>query len=187
MFARWRMEAGFVTFAPAARYPEEIMSGDDEVDLLVDAWTDRIPDVDFTPLDVMSRLRRVALRLNELRAVAFRSAELTSWEFDVLAALRRAVPPHELSPMELSRATMVGTAAMTNRLENLAERGLIVRKPNPKDGRSNLAQLTPAGMTRVDTAMIELVRLEADDLQRLTAPQRAQLASLLRLLGDAPA
>jgi DNA-binding MarR family transcriptional regulator len=161
------------------------VSDDDEVDLLVDAWADRIPGVDFTPLDVMSRLRRVALRLNDLRAEAFRSAELSSWEFDVLAALRRAEPPHEMSPMELSRATMIGTAAMTNRLENLAERGLIVRKANPRDGRSNLARLTPDGTTRVDAAMVALVRLEAEELSLLTNQQCAQLADLLRRLGSA--
>jgi DNA-binding MarR family transcriptional regulator len=160
---------------------------DDEVDLLVDAWADRIPGMDFTPLDVMSRLRRVALRLNELRAEAFRSAELSSWEFDVLAALRRAEPPHEMSPMELSRATMIGTAAMTNRLENLAERGLIGRKANPNDGRSNLARLTEEGTSRVDAAMVALVRLEADELSHLTPQQCAQLASLLRRLGSSSA
>jgi DNA-binding MarR family transcriptional regulator len=160
------------------------MRDDDEVDLLVDAWAERIPGVDFTPLDVMSRLRRVALRLGELRADAFRQAELSSWEFDVLAALRRAEPPHEMSPMALSRATMIGTAAMTNRLENLAERGLIDRKANPNDGRSNLARLTPDGITRVDAAMIALVRLEDDELQLLTSAQRGQLAQLLRQLGS---
>ncbi|GAB3617390.1 MarR family transcriptional regulator TamR [Okibacterium endophyticum] len=160
---------------------------DDEVDLLVDAWADRVPGVDFTPLDVMSRLRRVALRLNELRAAAFESAELSSWEFDVLAALRRAEPPHEMSPMELSRSTMVGTAAMSNRLENLSARGLLERKAHPKDGRSNLARLTPAGIERVDAAMVELVRLEAEQLQILTSAQQSQLASLLRQLGDSPA
>ncbi|MFU8947649.1 MarR family winged helix-turn-helix transcriptional regulator [Mycetocola zhadangensis] len=160
------------------------MNDDDEVDLLVDAWADRIPGVDFTPLDVMSRLRRVALRLNEVRAEAFRSAELSSWEFDVLAALRRAAPPHEMSPMELSRATMIGTAAMTNRLENLAQRGLIVRKPNPRDGRSNLARLTPDGTTRVDAAMVALVQLEAEQLSLLSNQQCAQLAALLRQLGS---
>lgn len=160
------------------------MSRDDEVDLLVDAWADRIPGVDFTPLDVMSRLRRVALRLNQLRADAFRSAELSSWEFDVLAALRRAVPPHEMSPMELSRATVIGTAAMSNRLENLATRGLIVRKANPADGRSNLARLTDEGMARVDAAMLALVASEAEELERLTPQQRSQLADLLRQLGS---
>jgi DNA-binding MarR family transcriptional regulator len=169
------------------RYPENIMSDDDEVDLLVDAWAGRLPEVDFTPLDVMSRLRRVALRLNTLRAAAFRSADLSSWEFDVLAALRRAEPPHEMSPMELSRATMIGTAAMSNRLENLAARGLIERNPNPRDGRSNLARLTGDGASRVDAAMIALVRLEAEELDVLTSQQRAQLASLLRILGNSSA
>lgn len=161
------------------------MSDDDEVDLLVDAWADRLPGVDFAPLDVMSRLRRVALRLNDLRASAFRDAELSSWEFDVLAALRRAEPPHEMSPMELSRATMIGTAAMSNRLENLAGRDLIARKANPHDGRSNLARLTPSGIARVDAAMIALVRLEAEELQILTPHQQSELAALLRLLGGA--
>ena len=163
------------------------MSDDDEVDLLVDAWADRLPEIDFTPLDVMSRLRRVALRLNTIRADAFRSAELSSWEFDVLAALRRAQPPHEMSPMELSRATMIGTAAMSNRLENLAARGLIERKANPRDGRSNLARLTQDGASRVDAAMIALVRLEAEELELLTRQQQAQLAGLLRLMGGARA
>ena len=162
------------------------MRDDDEVDLLVDAWADRLPGVDFTPLDVMSRLRRVALRLNDLRASAFRDAELSSWEFDVLAALRRAQPPHEMSPMELSRATMIGTAAMSNRLENLAARDLIARKPNPNDGRSNLARLTPSGIARVDAAMVALVRLEAEELQVLTPHQQSELAALLRLLGGTP-
>ena len=160
------------------------MRDDDEVDLLVDAWADRIPGVDFTPLDVMSRLRRVALKLNELRATAFRDAGLSSWEFDVLAALRRAEPPHEMSPMELSRATMIGTAAMSNRLENLAARDLIARKANPKDGRSNLARLTASGISRVDTAMIALVRLEAEELERLSTHQQSELAGLLRALGS---
>jgi DNA-binding MarR family transcriptional regulator len=89
-----------------------------------------------------------------------------------------------MSPMELSRATMIGTAAMTNRLENLAQRGLIVRKPNPRDGRSNLARLTADGTTRVDAAMVALVQLEAEQLSLLSSQQCAQLAALLRQLGS---
>jgi DNA-binding MarR family transcriptional regulator len=88
-----------------------------------------------------------------------------------------------MSPMELSRATMIGTAAMSNRLENLSTRGLIERKANPRDGRSNLARLTQDGAARVDAAMIALVRSEAEELELLTTQQQAQLASLLRLLG----
>ena len=159
------------------------MSVDDEVDLLIDAWARRLPSVDFAPLDVMSRLRRVSHRLNQLRGEAFRSVDLSMWEFDVLAALRRVDPPHELNPAQLMRATMIGSAAMSNRLENLSARGLIERRQNPTDGRSTLACLTPEGLARVDTAMIALVATEAEELESLSVQERSQLVHLLRRLG----
>lgn len=158
----------------------EARERDDDVDLLIDAWSRRLPDVDLTPLDVMSRLRRVALRLARLRAEAFTSAGLSVWEFDVLAALRRAEEPHELSPAQLIESTMIGSAAMTNRLEKLAARGLVDRRPNPRDGRGVLVRLSEEGTERVDAAMTELVRREAEELAALT---REEQGILTRLLG----
>ncbi|NEM91958.1 MarR family winged helix-turn-helix transcriptional regulator [Galbitalea soli] len=163
------------------------MTTDDEVDLLIDAWARRLPEVNFAPLDVMSRLRRVAFRLGQVRRTAFRSVGLTTWEFDVLAALRRSEPPHELSPAELLKATMTGSATMSNRLELLANRQLIARRENPSDRRSNLARLTPEGIVKVDAAMRALVELEAQELRALTPEQQAQLAALLGELGAASA
>lgn len=153
---------------------------DDEVDLLIDAWSRRLPGVDLTPLDVMSRVRRVALNLNRLRTQAFRSAGLVSWEFDVLALLRRADPPHELNPAQLITGTKVGSAAMTNRIENMLKRGLIERRPNPSDGRGVLVRPTREGEARVDAAMTALVGLEAAELTVLNAADRD---ALIRILG----
>jgi DNA-binding MarR family transcriptional regulator len=155
----------------------------DEVDAIIDAWAQHLPEVDFTPLDVMSRLRRVNHQLNEIRREAFRSTGLEIWEFDVLAALRRAPAPHELSPSQLMEATMIGSAAMTNRLDNLTKRELISRRPNPVDARSNLARLTVDGTDRVDRAMVGLVEREAVVLKALTREQQAALAEMLRVLG----
>jgi DNA-binding MarR family transcriptional regulator len=157
---------------------------DDEVDLLIDAWSRRLPDVDLTPLDVMSRLRRVSLRLARLRAAAFAGAGLAAWEFDVLAALRRAEAPHEMSPAQLIEATMIGSAAMTNRLDKLTTRGLIERRPNDLDRRSILVRLTPDGSSRVDTAMTELARREGEELVVLSRGEQAELARMLRTLLD---
>ncbi|KRC59246.1 MarR family transcriptional regulator [Agromyces sp. Root81] len=157
---------------------------DDEVDLLIDAWSHRLPGVDLTPLDVMSRLRRVANRLGRLRASAFSGAGLAVWEFDVLAALRRAEPPHEFSPAQLIEATMIGSAAMTNRLDNLSRRGLVERRPNPRDGRSVLVRITDEGATRVDEAMRMLAEREAEELRGLSREEQATLAALLRRLGQ---
>jgi DNA-binding MarR family transcriptional regulator len=159
-------------------------SRDDEVDLLIDAWSRRLPDVDLTPLDVMSRLRRASHRLGRLRAAAFANAGLAAWEFDVLAALRRAEDPHEMNPAQLIEATMIGSAAMTNRLEKLTARGFVERRPNEWDRRSILVRLTPEGATRVDAAMTELVRREAEELQAISRNDQAELARILRRLVD---
>lgn len=153
---------------------------DDEVDLLIDAWSRRLPETDLTPLDVMSRLRRVSLRLARLRAGAFSGAGLASWEFDVLAALRREEPPHELSPAQLIEATMIGSAAMSNRLDKLTGRGLIDRRPNEFDRRSVIVRLTQEGAARVDAAMTELVRREAVELREVSPADQAALARILR-------
>lgn len=159
---------------------------DDEVDLLIDAWSRRLPDLDLTPLDVMSRLRRASIRLGRLRAEAFRTAGLAAWEFDVLAALRRAEPPHELNPAQLIDRTMIGSAAMTNRLGNLSDRGLVERYPNPHDGRSVLVRLTEAGAERADAAMTELVRREAIELAALSRDDEEALVRVLRILARGP-
>lgn len=156
---------------------------DDEVDLIIDAWSRHLPDVDLTPLDVMSRLRRAAHRLSRLRSKAFGSAGLAVWEFDVLAALRRADAPHELNPAQLIAATMIGSAAMTTRLDKLSARGLVERRPNPRDGRGVLVRLAPEGIERVDAAMTELARVEADALSGVSREDQATLARVLRQLG----
>lgn len=152
------------------------------MDLLTQVWSQRLPGVDVTPLEVMSRLRRVSLRLARIRAGAFATAGLASWEFDVLAALRRAEPPHELSPAQLIQRTMISSAAMTNRITHLTDKGYVQRHSNPRDGRGVLVTLTEDGRTRVDAAMAELIRREALALSVLAPEDVAALARMLRPL-----
>jgi DNA-binding MarR family transcriptional regulator len=159
------------------------MQKDDEVDLVVSAWSDILPDLDLSPLDVMSRLRRVSVELNDVRRTAFRRAGLELWEFDVLAALRRT-PSGELSASQLTKATMIGSAAMSTRLKNLATRGLIERRYDHRDQRVALAWLTDEGRTRVEHAMTQLVEDERRLLEVLTPHDREHLVRILRRLGD---
>lgn len=70
----------------------------DEVDRLVSAWHRERPDLDTSPLQVLSRVTRLARQLDLARRAAFSDHQLEPWEFDVLAALRRAGAPYELSP-----------------------------------------------------------------------------------------
>src|SRR6188768_2395005 len=87
----------------------------DEVDRLVAAWARERPDLDVRPLEVLSRVTRLARHLDRARSTAFEAHQLEVWEFDVLAALRRAGRPYVLSPGQLLAQTMVTSGTMTNR------------------------------------------------------------------------
>ena len=152
----------------------------DEVDRLIAAWRRERPDVDISPLAVLSRITRISRHLDIARRDAF--GELENWGFDVLAALRRAGEPHQLSPGQLMQETLVTSGTMTNRLDRLEELQLITREPDPKDGRGSLVTLTRSGMRAVDSAMEDLLQNERELLQNLTIKDREVLSDLLSKL-----
>jgi DNA-binding MarR family transcriptional regulator len=154
----------------------------DEVDDLVAAWRAERPDLDVEPLQVLSRVSRLARHLDLARRAAFAAHGLETWEFDVLSALRRKGSPYQLTPGALLRATLVTSGTMTNRVDRLAAAGLVRREPDPQDRRGVLVTLTPAGRARVDAALADLVKHEQTLLNRLSAADRATLADLLRVL-----
>ena len=120
-------------------------TGRDEVDDLVAAWRRERPDLDVAPLEVLSRVTRLARHLDRARGQAFSRHGLEGWEFDVLAALRRCGAPYRLSPGRLLQQTLVTSGTMTNRIDRLAARGLVERHPSPDDRRSVMVELTEAG------------------------------------------
>jgi DNA-binding MarR family transcriptional regulator len=154
----------------------------DEVDDLVAAWHTQRPDLDVEPLQVLSRVSRLARHLDIARRSAFASHDLESWEFDVLSALRRAGPPFQLTPGALLRATLVTSGTMTNRIDRLADSGFVRREPDPKDRRGVLVTLTEEGEAVVDAALADLLDSERELLAGLDRGQRQVLADLLRTL-----
>ena len=159
------------------------MAQRDDVDVIVGDWVRERPDLDFAPFHVFSRIGRLARHLDRERKTAFTRSNLESWEFDVLAALRRAGEPYRLSPKQLMAQTMVSSGTMTNRIDRLVARRLVRREADPSDGRSVFVILTDDGKTRVDAAITRLVDAETTLLERLPKAERARLAELLRKLG----
>jgi DNA-binding MarR family transcriptional regulator len=154
----------------------------DEVDEIVAAWRRERPDLDVEPLQVLSRLDRLAGVLGERRAAIFARHGLRRHEFDVLAALRRAGDPFELTAGELAARTYVTSGTMTSRLDGLTDRGLVVRAPDRVDGRLVRVTLTAPGRELVDAAFAELVAAERELLTPLDAAGLAVLAENLRTL-----
>ena len=156
------------------------MTDADEVDRIVDDWERERPDLDFAPLQVLSRVARLSKHLDRARREAFARSELEASEFDVLSALRRAGAPYRLSPKQLLQQTLVSSGTMTNRIDRLVEHGLVERQPSPDDRRGVLVQLTEAGRTRVDAAFADLLDVERGLLGELDEADRQRLADLLR-------
>ncbi len=156
----------------------------DEVDLIVTAWNEQRPDLNVSPLEVLSRLSRVAHRLDAARAQAFRNHQLESWEFDVLAALRRVGFPFALSPGALASATHVTSGTMTTRVDRLLDRGFVTRFPDPHDRRGVQVQLTDEGREAVDGAFTDLLEKESEILKGINVQEQRELATQLRHLLD---
>ena len=154
----------------------------DEVDRLVEAWGRERPDLDLGPMEVLSRVSRLDHHLDAARRTAFADHDIEPWEFDVLAALRRAGSPYELSPGRLLRETLVTSGTMTNRVDRLVARALVERLPDPHDRRGVLVRLTDLGRETVDGALAGLLDQERDLLATLGPGEMRQLAALLRRL-----
>jgi DNA-binding MarR family transcriptional regulator len=154
----------------------------DEVDQIVEAWRRERADLDVEPLQILSRIGRLADVLDERRTAAFVEHGLQSHEFDVLAALRRRGEPFEMTAGELGAATYVTSGTMTSRLDRLVARKLVVRRPDDDDGRLVRVRLTAAGRRRVDGAMTALLESERELIGTLTPQKRERLAASLREL-----
>lgn len=154
----------------------------DEVDRIVEAWQRERADLDLAPVEVFSRLSRLSRRLDHARREAFAADGIETWEFDVLAALRRTGRPYQLSPGALIRDTLVTSGTITNRVDRLAERGYVVRSPDPADRRGVLVGLTTPGKRVVDAAFEGLLTRERHLLAELGDGEADQLAALLKSL-----
>jgi DNA-binding MarR family transcriptional regulator len=152
----------------------------DHVDAIVEQWARERPDLDASPMGLIGRLHRIGDQLHaELRPV-FARAGLGPGDFDVLASLRRAGAPYELTPGELGETTMVTSSAVTKRIDRLERAGLVTRSVSEADGRSRRIRLTDRGFELVEGLIAEHVANEQRLVATFSPAEREQLAGLLR-------
>lgn len=139
----------------------------DMVDVILEQWQKERPDLDVAPMGPIGRIKRCAILLERQIESKFAMFDLTLWEFDMLATLRRSGTPYCLSPTELFSMLMVTSGTMTHRLKRLESRDLIKRVSNVDDARSTLVQLTKKGLELIDLAVEEHVKNEHMILEQL--------------------
>ena len=76
---------------------------------------------------------------------------------------------------------MVTTGAITNRVDRLAERGLVERQAGA-DRRTVIVRLTPTGLALVDEVVSTHLATERSIIDSLAPREQRQLADLLRQL-----
>jgi DNA-binding MarR family transcriptional regulator len=155
---------------------------EDEVDRIVAQWSSVRPDLDVSPTHTLQRITRAGLLQTISFTEVFERHGISWGEYLVLAALRRAGPPYRMNPTTLFGSVILSSGAMTNRLDRLQEMGLIRRLPDPNDRRGRLVELTAKGRELVDKAVVEHLANERRLLSGLSAPERRNLAELLRKL-----
>jgi DNA-binding MarR family transcriptional regulator len=154
----------------------------DAVDRILAQWQAERPDLGASPMGIVGRIKRVGRLLEHGLGEYFAEHDLQSWEFDILATLRRSGPPYQLTAGALVASSMITSGAMTNRIDRLSARGLVTRRVDPGNRRSVLIALTDEGRVLIDRAVTGHVANEDRLLAGLSAAQRDQLADLLRTL-----
>lgn len=150
--------------------PDNNNTNNDAVDTLIAQWQkEGFAAKQLVAMETLGRIKRLeVLIMRELTANYKANFDLSHWEFDVLATLRRAGNPYRLSPTELFDSMMVSSGTMTNRLQSLEKKKLIKRVDNPDDKRSLLVELTSKGIDLIDKAMISHIELENELLKGLS-------------------
>jgi DNA-binding MarR family transcriptional regulator len=152
----------------------------DALDRILDQWRRERPDLDCSPMGIIGRISQLQREVHLAQRATFAKHGLDVPSFDVLAALRRAGRPYQLTPTALMRTALVTSGAITQRLDRLEERGLITRERSRDDGRAVVVSLTDAGREALDAALPDHLDTERKLLEGLSDDDREQLAGLLR-------
>ena len=162
--------------------PSECEREQDHMDAILAQWKRERPELDVAALGTMGRLLRGAQLADAELGRGLAQHGLQPGWFDLLAALRRAGRPFELSPTQLMATTMLSSGGMTKRLDRLEDAGLVERRADPSDRRGTLVGLTKQGRELVDAALVTHVGNEERLLKALSASERRALDELLRKL-----
>lgn len=150
------------------------------VDALLRERAEHWPEATTPAAEAMMRVFRLSKLAiaNASELVSRQGLSLT--EFEALASLRGAPPPHELTPGALYDAILISSGGLTKVMRGLAARGLVSRGAGEADRRSKPVRLTEKGRNIIEPAMAEV--LDSDRTRTFAGISAAELATLAALL-----
>ena len=160
----------------------------DWVDQHVDRWRRTFDGFDPQVEGAIVRMGAINRHIKRANTAAFEEMGLAPSEYDTLHTLLIQPEPTETTPAQLAEACHVTRAAMTSRLDRLAELGYVTRESDPLDRRRILVRPTPAGREVWKKALELALVQEKATLSVLSDREQVQLNTLLRkvVLGIQP-
>lgn len=158
------------------------MRAGDSVDRILAEWARQRPDLDFSPVGVITRLARVRTHIDAGLARVFTAHHLTAADFMVIVNLRRAGDLPAMSQSRLMTELGLTSGTISVRIDRLERAGIVIRTPDANDRRGMIIALTDRGIDLFDE--IAPLHLANEDrlLSALTPTERNTLADLLRRL-----
>ncbi len=117
------------------------------------------------------------IRVN-IRTLAARQFDLSVEQFHVLRLIRKGIT----SASELADFKQISRSAVTQAVDGLAERGLVVRRTDSQDRRRVQLELTPAGSALLDTIFQHNRAWMAEKLAGLSAEEMRAVIQGLTVL-----
>jgi DNA-binding MarR family transcriptional regulator len=117
----------------------------DRVDELIEEWASKLPGVDLDIEAAVQRIQWIYRLISRQMDETLAEYELSHGEWHVLRDLALDDPPHRNSPGRLAKRAGVTSGAMTNRLDQLENAGLVRRLPDREDRRALQVELTDKG------------------------------------------
>jgi DNA-binding MarR family transcriptional regulator len=152
----------------------------DSVDALLASWGARRPDLDFSPVSVISRLGRVRGHIDTQLDDVFAAHGLNAPTFGVLVTLARVDDGGGVSQRRLMDELGLTSGTVSVRMDRLVSQGLVDRRPDPRSARNTLIQLTDRGRELFERVVPSHLANEQRLLSALSPQELELLADLLR-------
>jgi DNA-binding MarR family transcriptional regulator len=154
----------------------------DSVDELLESWARQRPELDFSPVAVVSRLGRVRGYISAELDRVFAEHGLGAATFGVLVTLARIGGERGVSQRRLMDELGLTSGTISVRMDRLVSEGLVERRADPDSRRNSLITLTARGRALFERVVPAHLENEQRMLAALTGDERVTLAALLRKL-----
>lgn len=164
-------------------------AGEPGIDEQIAAYQREFQDLDPQVEQVVNALSRLNRRMNVAYGRQTSTLGMSNAEWEVLKALVLSGMPYRLGPGELARRLGLTPAAMTHRIDRMANEGLVTRERDESNRVRVIVELTSEGREKWLEAMRMATVFEEDLLQDLSSEERGalgqMLVTLLRRVEDA--